>query len=906
MWRFDKVVVRLARRACSNDRNRLWRIFGCAAALLVGGIVSAQAAIPPSQRAVLENIYAQTDGVHWDNQQGWGGAPGTECNWPGVTCNSAGTSVIGLDFSNKGLYGVLPSLDGLPDLQSFVVRQVADSGIGPFNWLFGNIPPLHGLKKLKTFILHNTDVSGDVPSLANMPALEHFECSNCALNGHLGSLHGDMHLEYFEVTGFDLGGNPSGNLPSLAGLSRLQYFRVMGDFTGELPDLTGLTQLQTFVVIGYRLTGGLPDLVDLPNLQTFTVHGFVSGPFGRFLNLPELQEFDASDNLLSGSIPSLSGAPNLKHFYVRGNRLTGAFPVLGGLGALQYIDVAYNHIEGALPAPSEAFVERAAAETRIDGLCPNLLTPASDPPSQVDLDWNAITKATPWSKDCVPDPLWKTTIMTRSSRNPSLGDEPVTFTTVVHGIDPTGTVRFTALQDAPGAATITLCDSVPLVDEVASCTSNKLPVSPATYTIFASYSGDEHNASATTMRYPNSTISDLYQSVLEKITEHTSDPQAQVGQTVDLSLSYSQGAPDDKVNFYAGRAGNNPLCTDVPVHAAPEGGFIAHCTTQFDSAEPRLLTATRKPNHGYPDAEPIIQQVSAAQAFDADQFALGGPWYNPATTGQGLQLTVYPDHNGDGLAMLAGAWFTFDHDGHQRWLAFQGDEMQAHGASFKVGLLAPAGGNFNAGPGTTPAPEVGSAVLTFYDCGHAALEYQLDDGRKGTIAYQRIDQPTACSSAVPAPPFVSGAGNRPAHYNDVLHGGAWYNQATSGQGLYIDLVPAQMAFVATWFTYAPQGSAGAGVDRQRWFLMASTGYTPGDLSLHDLQIMQVTGGSFDQPGGIDAQAVGTADIDFHSCTSMTLNYRFDKGEFSGLSGSIDESPIAGNPACEDAQPAGAH
>ena len=904
MSKLNTTTERAVHWALSHRGLGSLRSIGIGAALLLCGMVTAHAAIPSSQRAVLENIYAQTSGVHWFNQQGWGGAPGTECSWSGVTCNAAGTRVTGLDLSDKGLYGVLPALDGLPDLESFVVRQVASGGIGPYNWLFGNIPPLRGLKKLNTFILHNTYVSGDVPSLADMPALEHFECSSCALNGHIGSLHGDTHLKYFEVTGNALSGNLDGSLPSLAGLSQLEYFRVMGDFTGELPDLDGLTQLQTFVVIGDRMTGGLPDLVDLPNLQTFEVHSFVSGEFGQWANLPGLQKFDVSDNVLTGSIPALAGAPDLQEFYVRGNRLTGNFPSLTGLDSLKYIDVAYNHIEGSLPDPSQGFVDRATAATRIDGLCPNLLAPASDPPSQTDLDWNAITKTTPWSKDCVPDPLWKTTISAHSSRNPAWGSEPVTYTAVVHGINPTGTVAFTARADKSGSPTITLCDSVPLADEMASCTSNKLPASVGTYTIFASYSGDAHNASATTMRYPNSTISDLYQSVRDKQQVQTTDPQAQVGQPVDLSLTYSLGKPGDTADFYAGRAGNNPLCTDVPVQETGSGQFIAHCLTSFASTGPHLLTATTAQSRANPD--PIIQHVAAAQPFDADQFALNGPWYNPATSGQGLQLTVYPDRGGNGVAALAGAWFTFDDDGHPRWLAFQGDQTQAHGASFKLGLLAPSGGNFNAGPATTPAPLVGSAELTFYDCGHATLQYQLDDGRSGTIAYVRVDQPTACSSAVPAPPFHPTDNNPPAHYSDALHGGAWYNGATSGQGLYVDLVPAQKAFVGTWFTYAPQGSAGTGVDRQRWFLLSSIGYTPGELSLHGLKIMQVTGGRFDQPGAVEGQAVGTADIDFHSCTSMTLAYHFDQGEFSGLSGSIDESPIAGNPACEDAQPAGAH
>ena len=39
----------------------------------------AQAAIPASERAVLDALYASTNGAGWVNKTGWGGAAGTEC-----------------------------------------------------------------------------------------------------------------------------------------------------------------------------------------------------------------------------------------------------------------------------------------------------------------------------------------------------------------------------------------------------------------------------------------------------------------------------------------------------------------------------------------------------------------------------------------------------------------------------------------------------------------------------------------------------------------------------------------------------------------------------------------------------------------------------------------------------------
>ncbi|HET6632849.1 MAG TPA: hypothetical protein VFG73_09115 [Rhodanobacteraceae bacterium] len=112
-------------------------------------------------------------------------------------------------------------------------------------------------------------------------------------------------------------------------------------------------------------------------------------------------------------------------------------------------------------------------------------------------------------------------------------------------------------------------------------------------------------------------------------------------------------------------------------------------------------------------------------------------------------------------------------------------------------------------------------------------------------------------------------------------------------------MPAQHSFFATWYTYAPgSDDADTGEARQRWFSLQANDYAPGDLELHDVAIIDTGGGVFNQPGPVDLQQVGTADITFNSCTSMTLSYHFDAGEFNGLDGTINEQVIAANPACQ--------
>ena len=357
------------------------------------------------------------------------------------------------------------------------------------------------------------------------------------------------------------------------------------------------------------------------------------------------------------------------------------------------------------------------------------------------------------------------------------------------------------------------------------------------------------------------------------------------------------------VTFYDTSAGGmNPngipgtlLCTNVP---APLVGsqWVGHCVTSFDTIGTHVLVAS---SGTAPDivitTDELDEEVTAPVAFDANQFALTGSWYNPATSGQGLELQVYPDWNGAGDGLLFGGWFTYDTQGNQQWVTLQGNLAASHGASYDLGIYLNTGGTFDAPPITTAVAD-GTATLTFYDCTDAALTYSFTDGRSGTIPYVRLSNTTGCSSADPAVTPMP----LPANYNDVLHSGAWYNPATSGQGMNVDIIPSQTTFFATWYTYAPLAVSGAetGLAGQRWFSLQSNAYTPGDLTLADVPIYSNTGGIFNQPSAVTSTQVGTANIAFISCTAMTLDYTFTAGEFSGLSGSIDEQSAAAPPGCQ--------
>lgn len=849
--------------------------------VLICGIC--HAAIPPTERAVLLNLYAYTQGQHWANSMGWNGPSGTECSWYGITCDPAGNTVIKIALVGNNLNGSLPPLAGLTNLQLFDIRQVPECEVDCFNnRIVGSIPDLSGLTKLQYFLADNTWISGNIPSLTGLANLVQFKVSNCRLSGNIPSLGGLTQLTDFDVHNNQL----SGGIPPLTGLTGLINFDVDQNYlVGSIPDITGLLNLKTFYVSGNFLTGNVPELTNLPNLSEYAVGGnLLNGNIGGFSELPNLSVFDATSNLLTGNIPSFSNVMKLQQFYVGGNHLSGNIPDISTLADLQDFVAVYNQLTGSAPAPPSSL--------KAGALCPNMLTPASTPPSSIDIAWNNATGVTPWSQHCSPNPKWMTNLVDYANPNPSFVGQSVTYTAVVWGMNPAGTVTFTSEPDAPGGAAqvATLCANVPLVNSVATCTVNNFAA--GSWTIVAAYSGDAQNETSTDYTgtiFGNVPISDVDQVVQFSLDLTSTASAAQIGQPVDLAGSLAGIGATSTLTF---NDGDTSLCSGVPVYATGST-LVGHCVTQFATAGPHSITVSADDQEWGAPPIPLIENVTATAPFDADQFALTGSWYNPPTSGQGLELEVYPDIFGAGSGYVFGGWFTYDAAGHPQWVTVQGTLAASHGAVYTLTIAQNTGGNFDAGP-ITQAVADGTATLTFYDCSHAALTYQFNDGRSGTIPYVRLTPATACSAQVPAvavsPP--------PANYADVLHSGAWYEPATSGQGLMIDIAPSINTFFAAWYTYAPQTEGQTGAAAQRWFTLQDNTYTPGDLHLKDVPIIATSGGVFNQPSNVSVGQVGTAQIDFTSCTTMTLSYAFTQGEFAGLSGTINENVIVPLAGCQ--------
>ena len=267
---------------------------------------------------------------------------------------------------------------------------------------------------------------------------------------------------------------------------------------------------------------------------------------------------------------------------------------------------------------------------------------------------------------------------------------------------------------------------------------------------------------------------------------------------------------------------------------------------------------------------------------DLNQHGLTGSWLEQASAGQGVEVEVFPNRStGTGSAFLG--WFTYDTvvggAERQRWYTALGQVITGQ-PNASLTIYQNTGGNFNAPPVTTGQP-VGTAMLSFDSCSSGQLSYSFTDGtgRAGTLSLTRLTQNVTCDSA------AANATNA-----DFALSGNWYDPATSGQGLAVEVNPNSSAFFAAWYTYAPNGS-GAGAAGQRWYTVQST-FTPGSRSI-PASIYETTGGVFDQPTppGQTSLPIGTATIAFQSCSAATFSYTFTAGSSSGLSGTLALSRV---------------
>jgi hypothetical protein len=277
-----------------------------------------------------------------------------------------------------------------------------------------------------------------------------------------------------------------------------------------------------------------------------------------------------------------------------------------------------------------------------------------------------------------------------------------------------------------------------------------------------------------------------------------------------------------------------------------------------------------------------------ASGFDLNRRGLTGSWYQAATSGQGVELEIYPDMITAGTGFVQGAWFTYDYraaDGAaaQRWYTFSGN-VQSGQPSATLTLYENTGGNFDVPPVTNAMP-VGSVVFSAADCDHTSMSYNFTDGsgRSGAIPMTRLLPNVTC--------VANGAESASA---DFGYSGNWFDPSTSGQGIVFELNPNQPLAWLTWYTYAPNGQS-LGEAGQRWYT-AQAAYLPGARTIL-MTLYETTGGLFDNSAPTPTTVpVGTATARFTSCSTLQLGFSFTGGSSAGTSGTISMTRVGPTPS----------
>ncbi len=116
-------------------------------------------------------------------------------------------------------------------------------------------------------------------------------------------------------------------------------------------------------------------------------------------------------------------------------------------------------------------------------------------------------------------------------------------------------------------------------------------------------------------------------------------------------------------------------------------------------------------------------------------------------------------------------------------------------------------------------------------------------------------------------------------------GGTWFNPATVGQGLVIEVIQSRNLLIAAWFTFNELGGTA-----QRWFTLR--GPITGNQAT--LEIFTAEDGRFDQSDPVTNLSPGTAELEFEDCSTASLSYAFENGP----SGVIPLSRLTPADSCE--------
>ena len=153
--------------------------------------------------------------------------------------------------------------------------------------------------------------------------------------------------------------------------------------------------------------------------------------------------------------------------------------------------------------------------------------------------------------------------------------------------------------------------------------------------------------------------------------------------------------------------------------------------------------------------------------------------------------------------------------------------------------------------------------------GYTASDWFCDGGTQNDADTITLGQGESATCTITNDDVISG------FQINAGHSGAWFNPATSGQGLLLDVEPAEQYMFIAWFTYTDAASDNP--FEQRW--LTAQGNYSGNTAVLDL--FETLGGKFDDPQAVTTTKIGEVTVSFSDCGHGQATYSFDEEDLQG-------------------------
>jgi len=292
----------------------------------------------------LITLFNTTNGPSWTNS--WNLTENVS-QWTGISLNSAGDSVVGINLNNNQLNGFIP-----PDIGNIdKLRTLNLSG----NQLVQSLPAEVGdLLNLTILNLSENQLSGDIPQeygqLFNLTSLS---LNDNQISGSLpASLYQLINLGSINISNNQLTDSIPDGISDLTNLKNLNLSN--NQLNGDIPLEIGVMQtLNTIILNDNQISGKIPSPLNLPNLLILNLsnNNLSGGLANIFEELESISILDLSNNQISDSLDaSIGSLTTLTELDLTNNTFLGRLPKeLGSLTNLNFLLLANNNFKDSVP-----------------------------------------------------------------------------------------------------------------------------------------------------------------------------------------------------------------------------------------------------------------------------------------------------------------------------------------------------------------------------------------------------------------------------------------------------------------------------------------------------------------------------------------------------------------------------